>query len=287
MSRARNGILGLAAFLIFTPFRVAVRDKVARALRVPKQPTTVTRARRLPEKTSRILCVSLTRTLQQTHHAVLLLTLFLFPRTSLSLVASPDVSHLEQGARSTTACVCSFCAWTVIEEPGDNEHRWSTWTKFALENSLCVRSAAVGHVAQVLAHQESCWILIHSDRKTVVMEVGMYRGGCHNSLAPKMDRGLTRVIDAQCFSFHDAAGSTREVRFDVLVVRLSGGGVRVTTTDKEPVSGVNSSWTLGSSVLLSSVISRQHPRGRCLLKMACDCGSTARRFRDRRLRAVL
>ena len=59
------------------------------------------------------------------------------------------------------------------------------------------------------------------------------------------------------FSFCDAAGSTREVRFDVLVVRLSGGGVRVATTDKEHVSGlVNSSWTwrcLGSSVPLSGV----------------------------------
>ena len=52
-------------------------------------------------------CVSLTRTSQQTHHAVMLPTLFLFPRTSLSLVTSPDVSHLEQGARSTTACMCS------------------------------------------------------------------------------------------------------------------------------------------------------------------------------------
>ena len=57
----------------------------------------------------------------------------------------------------------------------------------------------MGHGARVLAHQESCWILIHSDRKTVVMEVGMHRGGRHNSLAPKMDRGLTSVTDAQCF----------------------------------------------------------------------------------------
>ena len=57
----------------------------------------------------------------------------------------------------------------------------------------------MGHGAQVLAHQESCWILIHSDTKTVVMEVGMRRGGCHNSLAPKMDRGLTWLTDAQCF----------------------------------------------------------------------------------------
>ena len=73
------------------------------------------------------------------------------------------------------------------------------WTKFAVENSLCGRGAAVGHGAQVLAHQESCWILIHSDRKTVVMEVGMHRGGRHISLAPKMDEGLTRVTDAQCF----------------------------------------------------------------------------------------
>ena len=120
----------------------------------------------------------------------------------------------------------------------------------------------MGHGAQVLAHQESCWILIHSDTKTVVMEVGMHRGGRHNSLAPKMDRGAHASV-------HDAAGSTREVRLDVLVVRLSGGGVRVATTDKEHASGlVNSSWTwrcLGSSVPLSGLISRQHPRGRCPL----------------------
>ena len=123
----------------------------------------------------------------------------------------------------------------------------------------------MGHGAQVLAHQESCWILIHSDRKMVVIEVGMHPGGRHNSLAPKMDRGLTRVTDAQCFLF------------GVLVVRLSVGGVRVTTTDKEPVSGlVNSSWTwrcLGSSVLLSCVISREHPRGRCLLKWHATVGA--------------
>ena len=140
-------------------------------------------------------------------------------------------------------------------------------------------------------HQESCWILIHSDRKKVVMEVGMRRGVCHNSLAPKMDRGLTRVTDAQFFSVRDAAGSTREVRFVVLVVRLSGGGVRVATTDKEHVSGlVNSSWTwrcLGSSVPLSCVISRQHPGGRLSTDVARDCGSTARRLSDSRLRAVL
>ena len=38
----------------FLPFRVAVRDKAAsaRALRVPKQPMTVTRARRCPDKKS-------------------------------------------------------------------------------------------------------------------------------------------------------------------------------------------------------------------------------------------
>ena len=55
---------------------------------------TVTRARRCQEKKSRIL-VTLPRAL----HTVMLPTLFLFPRTSLSLVASPDVSHLEQGAK--------------------------------------------------------------------------------------------------------------------------------------------------------------------------------------------
>ena len=47
---------------------------------------------------------------------------------------------------------------------------------------------------------------------------------CLHGLAPKMDRRLTRVTDAQCFTFHDAAESTWEVRCDVLVVRLSGGG---------------------------------------------------------------
>ena len=49
---ARNGILGLVEHPIFKPFRVGVRDKAAsaRVLRVPKQPTTVTRDRRPPEK---------------------------------------------------------------------------------------------------------------------------------------------------------------------------------------------------------------------------------------------
>ena len=60
---------------------------------------TVTRARRCQEKKCRFHA-SLSRGLRTlTHHAVRLPTLFLFPRTSLSLVASPDVSHLEQGAK--------------------------------------------------------------------------------------------------------------------------------------------------------------------------------------------
>ena len=59
----------------------------------------------------------------------------------------------------------------------------------AVQNCLCGRGVAVAHGAQVLAHQESCWILIHSDSKTVVLEVGMRRRGCDNSVAPKMDRG--------------------------------------------------------------------------------------------------
>ena len=65
----------------------------------------------------------------------------------------------------------------------------------------------MGHAAQALAHQKSFRILIRSASKTVVMEVG----GCHNSLALKMDRGLTRV--AQCFfvsrrSWEYTGGST-------------------------------------------------------------------------------
>ena len=64
----RNGILGLVGHPIFKPFRVAVRDESAsaRAVRVPKQPMTVTRARRCPEKKSPIL-VSLSRKLRTRH----------------------------------------------------------------------------------------------------------------------------------------------------------------------------------------------------------------------------
>ena len=58
--------------------------------------------------------------------------------------------------------------------------------------------------------------------------------------------------------------------------------MRVATTGKERVSNlVNSSWTwrcLGSSVLLSCVISRQHPQRAMSTDVARDCGSTARRL---------
>ena len=92
------------------------------------------------------------------------------------------------------------------------------------------------------------------------------------------------------FSFHGAAGSTREVRLDVLVVRLSGGGVRVATTDKEhvwsgeqlldmEVSGVKRSFVMCD---LSPT-----PKRAMSIDMARDFWSTARRLRDRRLRVVL
>ena len=78
----------------------------------------------------------------------------------------------------------------------------------------------MGHGAQVLAHQESCWILIHSDRKTVLMEVGMHRGGRHNSLAPKMDRGA-HACDRCSIFFRFTAQLEVHRRFDLMF--LSSG----------------------------------------------------------------
>ena len=67
--------------------------------------------------------------------------------------------------------------------------------------------------------------------------------------------------------------------------------MRVATTDKEHVSGlVNSCWTwrcLGSSVPYVMCNLSPTPQRAMSTDMARDCGSTARRLRDRRLRAVL
>ena len=49
-------------------------------------------------------CLSIKCTLYQTHHAVMLPTLLLFLRASLSLLASGDVSHREQGGMSAISC---------------------------------------------------------------------------------------------------------------------------------------------------------------------------------------
>ena len=67
--------------------------------------------------------------------------------------------------------------------------------------------------------------------------------------------------------------------------------MRVATTEKEHVSGlVNSSWTwrcLGSSVPFVRCDPSPTPSRAMSTDMARDCGSTARRLRDRRLRVVL
>ena len=62
-------------------------------------------------------CLSLTRSSHQTHHAVMLPTPFLPLRTYRRWLPPPDVNHLEQGAKVQTACVCSACAWIVVEGP--------------------------------------------------------------------------------------------------------------------------------------------------------------------------
>ena len=165
-----------------------------------------------------------------------------------------------------------------------------------------------GHGAHVLAHQD------------FVQDVDSFQeqdGGdgnwnaprrvsqlpCLQGLAQKKDRGLTRVTDAQCFSFHDEAESTWEFRFDVLVVRLSGGGslcsslvvpatiqVRGATTEKEHVSAlVNKHLDMEvSGVKRSFVMSDFSPTPWRAMStdMARDCGSTAKRLPDRRLLRV-
>ena len=50
-------------------------------------------------------CLSLTRTLHGTNHAVMLPRLLLFHGASLLLLARLDVRHQEQGAKSAVACV--------------------------------------------------------------------------------------------------------------------------------------------------------------------------------------
>ena len=51
------------------------------------------------------LSLSLTRTLHQMNHAVMLPRLLLFYSASLLLLAGLDVRHQEQGAKSAVACV--------------------------------------------------------------------------------------------------------------------------------------------------------------------------------------
>ena len=66
----------------------------------------MTRARRCrAKKISDLVSLSLTRTLHQTNHAVMLPRLLLFYSASLLLLAGLDVRHQEQGAKSAVACV--------------------------------------------------------------------------------------------------------------------------------------------------------------------------------------
>ena len=196
-------------------------------------------------------------------------TLFLFPRTSPSLVATSRCQPPGTGCQGAQPRAC-----TLVEGPEtkttEREREYVDQVGRAELWPWRSRSRAPGVVQDVDSFQEQDG----GDGNWSVTT------RCLQGLAPKMDRGLTRATDAQFFSFHDAAVSTWEVRFDVLVVRLSGGGslcsslvvpapiqVRGATTEKENVSALlNSIWTwrcLGSSVPLSCVTSRQHPVGLC------------------------
>ena len=96
-----------------------------------------------------------------------------------------------------------------------------------VDQVCCARTVFAGGASQwdmarslVLANQESYCMLIHSDRKTVVMEVGMCRGGCHNSLGPEMDRGLDACDRCSVF-FRFTTQQGVHGRFDLMF--LSSG----------------------------------------------------------------